>query len=252
MGPPDAQLAFLVIAYILPRGGVDQPHLAVKDRLAHRSQLWHRLFVGHAKAVGAHLGEAVTLAKDPALGRQPLLGQLGRQRRPAADEKAHVAEIGFGKARVIHEHPVDGRHAQDHRALLVEDGLKDGIPVKGAEQQNPPADVKERRQKGEQPSGVEKGREHRRNVALVQPPTGDGIETVVEDLPVGDHGSFGQPRRARGVEDGIGVVGVQGRARWLGRVGCVQAGIIVQRALDPGALQPDGVCHLYPRPHLTQ
>ncbi len=69
-------------------------------------------------------------------------------------------------------------------------------------------DGEDRRQKCHQAAGMEERREDRTDVPAFELPAAGGVEGVPRDHPMRQHHALRLPRRARGVEEAVGVLGM--------------------------------------------
>ena len=76
-----------------------------------------------------------------------------------------------------------------------------------------PTGVKEWCEEHKQAAGMEHGRKDGRNITGAQIPADDGVDSVPNNLPVGNDGAFGAPGCARGVQNAMGRFFMQVRRR---------------------------------------
>ena len=181
----------------------------------------------HGEAVDAGLGEAVSLLEAHAA---LTVGALHRFRagRAAGDGPTHAAQVGRDEGRVVGHHLVHGRDQEQHGGAGLARQPQVVAGVEGALERDARAEVEQRHGEGVV-GGVEAGGGLHHAVVIAQTPRHDGVDSVVEALPVGLHGALGQPGGAAREQDHLDVLGVERRRLGRGRRRRQQRLVVVER-----------------------
>ena len=134
----------------------------------------------------------------------------------------------------------------------LDDGAQRRFGVEGPRQHDPATGVEEIHQERAPRARVEERREDRRDIPIRQPPTGRSVDAVPQRLPLRDDRALRLADRARGVEDAVGIIAVQGRPLRLSVRRAGQFVLVRQRTLDLRALRGDDMRHLHLGPQLRQ
>ena len=212
--PAKAKLTHLIGRQLLA-ALVDHPRLGEHQRPADRACPGPRLFVGHRKAVDPDLGQTVALPHHHAT-LAVHTDQVARHRRTAGDEPAHVAEVGRLELGRVGEHLPDRRHTEDNGAAFLGDHPPHLGGVEIAVEDDGPTGEHDRHQKGAEPTRVIERGEDRAHVVLRKLPAGDRVVGIPGHHAVRGDDSLRATRRARRVEQAVGILRIADRRHIVG------------------------------------